>query len=58
MRLVLLALVAIGALVLWRRRRPGGPHVVVAWRDGAELELGAGSPEHARSTSVAERVLA
>ncbi|HEY7178638.1 MAG TPA: hypothetical protein VH305_05645 [Gaiella sp.] len=58
MRLVLLALAAVGSLVLWRRRRPHGSHVVVGWRDGAELELDGSSPAHAQSTSVAERVLA
>ena len=57
MRLALLALTVVAALVLWRRRRPETPRVVVAWRDGAELALHEG-PEHERIVAVAARALA
>ena len=55
-----LLLAALAALVLRRRRRPrsGSARVVVAWRDGAELGLSDGTPEHERLVAVAGRVLA
>ena len=58
MRLVLLPLVAFALLRLLRRRRAESARVVVAWRDGAELTLADGTPEHERLVAVAERALA
>lgn len=58
MRLALLVLAAIAAIVLWRRRRTQPSGVVVEWRDGAEIGLAAGTPEHEQLVAVAERVLA
>jgi hypothetical protein len=57
MRLALLALATVAALALWRRRRTDAAHVVVGWRDGAELELPEGTPAHRRIVATAEEVL-
>jgi hypothetical protein len=57
MRLVLIALAAAAAWLLWRRRRESASRVHVAWRDGAELALGPGTPEHDRLVSLAGRML-
>ncbi|HEY1318153.1 MAG TPA: hypothetical protein VGF10_13100 [Gaiella sp.] len=57
MRLALLLLSAVAAVVVWRRRRTETSGVVVAWRDGAELEIREGTPEHARIATVARRAL-
>jgi hypothetical protein len=56
-KLVLVLVLALGAVVLVRRGRGGGAQVNVAWRDGAELDLRAGSSDHARLVPYAERVL-
>ena len=58
MRLGLLALAAVAVLVLLRRRRADPAAVVVAWRDGEELELAEGTPAHGRIVEAAERALA
>jgi hypothetical protein len=58
MRLALLVLAAVAAVILRRRRPTGATHALVAWRDGAEVELRGGAPEHARMVAVAERALA
>ena len=58
MKLALLVLAAIAASVVCRRRRTQPSGVVVEWRDGAEIGLAAGSPEHEQIVAVAERVLA
>jgi hypothetical protein len=57
MRLALLALATVAALALWRRRRTDAAHVVVGWRDGAELELPEGTPAHQQIVAIAEGVL-
>lgn len=57
MRAVLLAVAALAAWLVWRRRREPRPRVHVAWQDGAELDLRGGSPEHARLVALAGRVL-
>ena len=57
MRIVLLALVTAAAWLVRRERSTGRPHVQVAWRDGAELDLGNRSPEHARLTRIAAEAL-
>jgi len=43
-------------IVLWRGRSEP-LRVVVAWRDGSELELRGGTSERRRLVAVAERVL-
>ena len=58
MKLALLLLTAVAAVVLWRRRRTEAGVVVVEWRDGAEITLSDGTPEHERLVAVAERALA
>jgi hypothetical protein len=58
MRLALLTLAAVAAVVLWRRRATDTTRVVVAWRDGAEVALREGAPEHEHVVAVAERALA
>jgi hypothetical protein len=55
-KLLFLLVLTVGAAVLVRRRR-GATQVHVAWRDGAELDLRAGSSDHARLVAYAERVL-
>ncbi len=53
-------LVAAGALGLWlvrRGSRPDGRRVAVAWEDGSELELGAGSAEGELLVGIAGKVL-
>ena len=57
MRLVLLALAAVGAWLALRRRRADDHRAVVAWEDGSELELRAGTSERERLTSIAGGVL-
>jgi hypothetical protein len=57
MRLVLLALAAVGAWLVLRRRRADEHRVVVAWEDGSEVELRAGTPEREQLTSIAGEVL-
>ena len=54
---VALALAAVGAWLVLRRRSDGGPRVVVAWADGSELELGAGTPERDRLAVIAVEAL-
>ena len=58
MRVALIAVAAVAALVLWRRRGTDTTQVVVAWQDGAELAVAEGTPEHARLVAVAGRALA
>ena len=58
MRLALLLLAAVAAVVLWRRRATERARIVVAWRDGAELTVAEGTPEHERLVAVAGRALA
>ena len=56
----LFLLVAAGVLGLWLVRRGGradGRRVAVAWEDGSELELGAGSAEGERLVGIAGKVL-
>ena len=57
MRLALLAAAAFGVWLLLRRRRADERRVVVAWADGSELELRAGTPERERLVSIAEGAL-
>ena len=58
MRVVLgLVLAALGTWLVLRRRRPDGLRVVVAWEDGSELELGAGSEERERLVALARGAL-
>jgi hypothetical protein len=57
-RVALVLLTAAAAVVLWRRRRSATPSVVVEWRDGTEITLSDGRPEHERLVAVAERALA
>ncbi len=52
MRLLLLAVAAVAGYVLLRRRRDDPRRVVVAWEDGSELELRAGTPERDRLVEV------
>jgi hypothetical protein len=56
-RLLLLALAAAAAWVVWRRRGDAGPRVHVVWRDGAELDLSGGSPQRETLVELAERAL-
>ena len=56
--LLAIVLAVAGAWLVLRHRRADGQRVVVGWRDGAELELRAGSPEHDRLSAVARQVLA
>jgi len=55
--LVALGLAAAGVWLLLRRRSAGGHRVVVAWRDGSELELRPGSAGHERLTALAGEAL-
>ena len=55
--LVAVALTVLGAWLLLRRRAADEHRVVVAWEDGSELELGAGSDERDRLVSVARAAL-
>ena len=57
MRLGLLVLALVAAIVLLRRRRSEPVGVVVAWRDGEELTLDRGTPQHGRMVETAERAL-
>jgi hypothetical protein len=50
-------LAALGAWLVLRRRSEDERHVVVAWADGSELELGAGSPVRDQLVSLAEGTL-
>ncbi len=54
MKLVLLVGAAVGAWLLWRRRRVDDRRVAVGWADGSELELRAGTPERERLLTIAE----
>jgi len=57
-RIVLgLALAALGAWLVMRRRTADGLRVVVGWEDGSELELGAGSEERERLATLARGAL-
>jgi hypothetical protein len=57
MKIVLLAVAALAAWAVVRRRRTAQARVHVAWKDGAELDLQSGSPAHAGLAAIAERVL-
>ena len=57
MRLALLALAGAGVWLLLRRRSEDERRVVVAWQDGSELELRAGSAERERLVSIAAEAL-
>ena len=58
MRLLVLAAAAVGlAWVLRRRGREDGRRVIVAWRDGSELELRPGSSDGERLVAVAREVI-
>ena len=57
MRLALLALAGAAAWLLLRRRGEDERRVVVAWQDGSELELRAGSAERERLVSIAAEVV-
>ena len=57
MRLALLALAGAAAWLLLRRRSEDERRVVVAWQDGSELELRAGSAERERLVSIAAEVV-
>ena len=57
MKLLLLAMGALGMWLVLRRRGPDGRRVVVAWEDGSELEFGTGSPERERLVEIAGEVL-
>ena len=53
MRLVLIAVAAVGTYLLLRRRRTDPRLVVVGWSDGSELELPPGAPERDRLLELA-----
>ncbi len=53
MRLLVVAVAALAAYVLTRLRRKDSRRVVVAWRDGSEVELRPGTPERDRLVEVA-----
>ena len=57
MKLFLLGVAGLGLRLLLRRGRSEPLRVVVAWRDGSELELRGGTTERHRLVAVAERVL-
>jgi len=57
MRLLLLALGAVGVWLLLRRRGADQRRVVVAWDDGSELVLRPGSPDCERLVEIAEEAL-
>lgn len=57
MRLSLLAVAVAAGWLVWRRRRKGASRVLVAWRDGEELELQPGTAQHGRLVALAERAL-
>jgi hypothetical protein len=57
MRLLLLVAVAVGAWLLLRRRTADERRVVVAWEDGAELELRTGSDDRERMVAIAREAL-
>ena len=58
MRLALLAAAAVlGVWLVRRGSRTNGRRVAVAWEDGSELELGAGSAEGERLLGIAGEVL-
>ena len=56
--MVALALAALGAWLVLRRRTGSERRVLVAFGDGSELELVAGSPERERLVAVAREALA
>jgi hypothetical protein len=55
--LLAVGLAAVGAWLVLRRRSEDERHVVVAWEDGSELELGLGSPVRDELISLAEGAL-
>jgi hypothetical protein len=55
--LLAVGLAAVGAWLVLRRRSEDERHVVVAWADGSELELGLGSPVRDELISLAEGAL-
>jgi hypothetical protein len=57
MKLLLLAIGAVGVWLVLRRRGLDGRRVVVTWEDGSELEFGTGSPERERLVEIAGEVL-
>ena len=57
MRLALLALAGAVVWLLLRRRSEDERRVLVAWQDGSELELRAGSAERERLVSIAAEVV-
>jgi hypothetical protein len=57
MRLALVGIAAAVAWLLWRGRRDDVPRVVVGWKDGSEVALAAGTPQHERLVSLAGRAL-
>ena len=59
MRLLLLGAAAVAAWLVLRRRGGDARRVVVAWDDGAEVDLAAGTsmPERDRLLEIAEGVL-
>jgi hypothetical protein len=57
MRLALLALAGAAVWLLLRRRSQDERRVLVAWQDGSELELRAGSAERERLVSIAAEAL-
>ncbi len=57
MKLLLLGAAVWALWVALRRGRSDPLRVVVAWRDGSELELRGGTAERERLVAVAERLL-
>jgi hypothetical protein len=57
MRLLLLLLAGVGVWLVLRSRSEKERRVVVAWDDGSELELRAGTTERERLVDVARRAL-
>ncbi len=57
MKLFLLGAAVWALWVALRRGRSDPLRVVVAWRDGSELELRGGTAERERLVAVAERLL-
>jgi len=55
--LAAVVLTVLGAWLVLRRRSADERHVVVAWEDGSELELGSGSSVRERLVSLAQGAL-